>query len=166
MDTCIKSTNTNSTTKLLNFEKYKFESSILEDSILELKLTNTLTEVLFVKTFTLYKLKNMSPLLYFKETTEEIVSTISSKLEKQQFDIEESEKNIILNIHFTIDEERCFTPFKLLKFKGKALEINKIENFRIKKAEESDVPIILNLIKELALYEKSPEKVVMVRASC
>ncbi len=74
------------------------------------------------------------------------------------FDIEESEKNIILNIHFTIVEERFISSFKLLKFKEKALVINKIDNFKIKKAEESDVPIILNLIKELATYEKSPEE--------
>jgi len=32
-------------------------------------------------------------------------------------------------------------------------------NFRIRPAEEADFPAILNIIKELALFEKAPEKV-------
>jgi len=32
-------------------------------------------------------------------------------------------------------------------------------NYKIRTAEETDFPVILSLIKELALYEKAPEKV-------
>ena len=49
----------------------------------------------------------------------------------------------------------------MLRSKEKPFEVNDVEGLVIKSIEEHQVGILLNLIKELAIYEKSPELVVI-----
>lgn len=145
-------------------QSYSFELILLDEDHLEFKAINTLTNIQFSKKYTLYQLKAKSPLLFFCKNTEEAFEKLEKKLTEKNSKIKtdsEFEKYIHLKITFSLDGEEKSSEFKLLKHKEKPFEVQDIEGFTITPIREDQVGILLSLIKELALYEKSPELVVI-----
>ena len=158
------STTLKSSGVLLIQETYNFELLMKDDDHIEFKARKKENDTEFAKTYTLYQLKTMSPLLFFTNSIQEVYEKLISKISNKLYKItdEDAKKHIHLHINFTIDGEKRSTAFKMLRSKEKPIEVNDVDGLVIKSIEEHQEWILLNLIKDLALYEKSPELVIIV----
>lgn len=159
---------TNNTTIELDNSNYQLTLSPVDDKYLQISLIDKTSNDSIAEYSNFYSvnmMKSICPIFHNQSSIHEISLKFLETIQKNEYTLQNistinKSSQIHLTLQYTLNDEKFSSTFKLNKGGNQStMNNNMLNQFSIRPAEEQDIPLVIDFIKELAVYENALDQV-------